>query len=144
MWIHESPERLVIRDEPGWGWGIGGALVAVGIVLLGAAVGAFSGVSLLWGIAREILMVLSLGLIGLGTVLLLLGHGGWILEMDRIERSIILRREGLFLKHSMKRDFQDVIGARVVPLETGNLNFALEIIGKQGPKEIVFHRFIGD
>lgn len=143
MWIHESPERLLVQEGQSWRWCAGGVMVVVGLILLAAAAGIFRAVHWDKPLYRSTVGVLGAVAV-LGGVVPLLGSRDWILEMDRTERTVVLRRRGLWGSQKGAWPFESFLGARVVETEGDAFRFQLEILVDSGGSPLAVHSFVSD
>lgn len=136
MLIQDSPERIVIQEGPGWASGLGGVLIVIGVMVFAAAVGILSGMKWKESWIREASFWASLGAISLGT-LLALWKRGWILELDRVEKKVTLRRTSPFSPAKVQFTFEEMEGARVVA--TPGKRARLEILANTGlPSQVIY------
>lgn len=143
MLVHESPEKLTVQEDPGWGWGLGGVLAAIALVALSASAGIFQGVTWSDPFSRGLVTVASSGMLLVGVVLLLRCRD-WTLEMNRIDRKAVLFEKGIWPRHVNTWNFQEVLGTRLVsPWEPGG-SWSLEILVASGKQVLVAHCFRSD
>lgn len=143
MWIHESPERLLVQESHAWTWCAGEALLAVGVVLLAAGGGIFTGLH--WeDFPSKKALALAGAMALLAGGLPLLRPRGWILEMDRRERTVNLRKGGPWPSGKKTWTFQQVTGARVVERDGNSGSWELELLVRSAENAFVAHRFLSD
>jgi len=143
MLVHESPEKLTVQEDPGWGWGLGGVFAAFGVVILAASAGVFQGI--LWpdSLTRGLAGAAGLGVLLMG-LLLLLRPKDWILEMDRKERKMLLYRKGPWPRRTNIWNFAEVKGARLVRLGGAGASWSMEVLVGSGQEAMVAHCFQSD
>jgi hypothetical protein len=143
MLIQELPEKLVIQEEPGWTYGLGGVLVVVGVMVLAAALGVFSGMKWNESWLKEFSFWASLVAISIG-VFLVLTNRAWLLELDRMEQKVILRRANPISFAKAEFTFGEVEGARILPAPGQKAGAVLEVLASVESPQRVIYRFVGD
>lgn len=143
MLVHESPEKLTVQEDPGWGWGLGGVLAALGVVGLAASAGVFRGILWADSLTRGFAWAAGLGVLLVG-LLLLLRPKDWILEMDRKEKKMLLYRKGPWPRRVNAWAFGEVRGTRLVELGGPDGSWSLEILVGSTNRISVAHRFRSD
>lgn len=143
MLVHESPEKLIVQEDPGWSWGVGGVLTALGVVSLAASAGVFHGIPWADSVTRGLAATAGLGMLLAGS-LLVLRHRDWILEMDRKKSRMLLYRKGPQPRCTNTWTFKEVIGTRLISSKGGNSPWSMEVLVRSGDKVLVAHCFRSD
>gem|GEM_PF-1725919 len=143
MLIREWPEKLVIQEEPGWSSGLGGTLVVVGVMVLAATVGVFSGMKWSESWLKEFSFWASLAAISIG-LFLVLSNRGWLLELDRMEQKVTLRRASPISFAKAEFTFGEVEGVRILPVSGRKAQAMLEVLTSVEFPQRVIYRFVGD
>ncbi len=143
MLVHESPEKLTLQEDPGWGWGLGGVLAAIAVVSLAASSGFFQGIKWVYPLTRTFVATAALGMLA-ASVVLLLRPKHWILEMDRKQRKMVLLKKNLWPRAVNTWSFGEVVGTRIVESEQRANCCSLEILVASQEGTRVVHRFFSD